>query len=848
MEYRYEKIEHNLNIPVKIFTHTLEEFPYHWHEDIEILFVLKGEVEIFIDKEVNILKEGDIFLVNKNEIHYVKSVNYLEKSQLLALQFNSDCLKKYKIDLGDYYFKLDSSKNEEENHKAYNQIKSLLAMMMNVVINKEEPHELLIMRHLIDLVIIIINNFNVSNNKKSVAINAREDRVIDIIKYINENYKDSDLTVAKISEKFYLNSQYISRYFKENTGISIKSFIENVRLNKSLNTLKLTKDRVIDIAHEYGFPDEKAYYRVFKNTIGITPNQYREMNSIDVDSNKKINYFNINSSETLIKLFEYIKPYDSFFVGRKKEEDIKVVKTDKVIGNLNHSWNKLITFGHASYGLRADFIAQLKEIQQDMSFEYIRFHGIFSDEMLVYNETSEGEVYYNFNHVDSLLDLLLDNGLKPFIELGFMPKELSTKENQLFYWDSNISSPKSMDKWENLIEAFTKHIINRYGIDRVQDWYFEFWNEPNLEGVFWDGSREEFFDFFKHTYEVMKSIDSRLKVGGFGYLKFGEMLRDENSWLMQFKKYANKNKCLLDFFTFHVYQLENAFDNLDKEEIINMKIKYMKSRTDHSFNFSIVEEFSNMKNEKHINNTVKEISQLGTELSENNELWITEWNANMDCRDLVHDTCFMASFIVKTCIENCNFVEGMGFWTFTDLFEEFRLKQPLFHGGFGLMTYNGLKKASYNAFLFLNKLGKEIIYQEDGLVITKKGEDFVLLLYNYCHYNQLYGSLDYSQITETNRYNVFEDTTDKIYNLSMKIKSGKYIVEKFRVNRDEGSIFDAWVNMGHPNNLSKEGYRYLENKSQPSYMTREEVVEGNLFINTEVLAHEIQLINIKKIY
>lgn len=845
MKYLYENIEYKLNTPIKIFAHCLEQFPYHWHEDMEIVFVVKGTVEIFIDKEVNILKEKDIFLINKNEIHYVKSANPLEKSQLLVLQFNTEYLNKYYMNLSKLRFKLDSSQNDKENEKFYNKIRSILATMMNVVINKEEPYELLINRNLMDLIIILINKFNINDESDVRTLNVSENRLIDIIKYINDNYKDSDLTITKISNEFYLNSQYVSRYFKENMGITIKVFLDNLRLNKSLNDLKLSKDRVIDIANRHGFPDEKSYYRVFKSILGITPTKYRDVNSIETNSENSKNYLNIDNKETLAKLFEYLRPYNSFFEGIKKGGNMELIKTDKVIGELNQSFKKLVTFGHATYGLRNDMKKQLTDIQKDIRFEYIRFHGIFSDEMMLYNETSSEEVYYNFNHIDSLIDGFLEVGLKPFIELGFMPRKLSSTENKVFLWSCYASAPNNMDKWIAMVREFMKHIINRYGISNVREWYFEFWNEPNLEKVFWDGSREEFFNFFKLTYECIKEIDNKIKIGGFGNLKFGE----NNSWMEEFKSYSEKHKCYLDFFSFHAYQLECKYIDEIKVDRSDEGFKYIKEQQkDIKIKINLAD-IVKIGDEEYISDTIKEMVKIGEMLPEKcNEYWITEWNSTMDCRDLVHDTCFMAAFIVKTCVENSNLVNGMGFWTFTDLFEEFRLNQKLFHGGFGLVTYNGIKKASYHAFEFLNKLGKEIVYKKDGLIVTKKDGDYQLLFYNYCHYNDLYSALDCSQISDLNRYDVFKESIEKGYSLSIQLNEGKYQVEKFRVNREEGSSFDAWITMGAPEILSEDGYSHLQKASNCGYRTWIENVEENFNMNTEVLPHEIQLVSIKKVY
>ena len=134
-------------------------------------------------------------------------------------------------------------------------------------------------------------------------------------------------------------------------------------------------------------------------------------------------------------------------------------------------WNRLITAGRAHEGLYAPWRAQLRQVQKEIGFSYIRFHGIFNDEMMIYREDENGNPQYNWQYSDDLLDFLLEIGLRPIMELGFTPTAMRTGEQTIFWWKGNVTPPVH-EKWEALITAFIRHCMARYGRSEVEKWYF----------------------------------------------------------------------------------------------------------------------------------------------------------------------------------------------------------------------------------------------------------------------------------------------------------------------------------------------------------------------------------------
>jgi xylan 1,4-beta-xylosidase len=181
---------------------------------------------------------------------------------------------------------------------------------------------------------------------------------------------------------------------------------------------------------------------------------------------------------------------------------------------LMHYWSKVVGAGRANEGLRATWQEELETVARYDGFQYVRFHGLFHDDMFVYREDAQGNPIYNFQYVDDLFDRMLAKGVRPFVELSFVPSELAVVKNTTFWWQANGSPPSDYQKWGDLVRATVEHWVARYGIEEVLRWYFEVWNEPNLTDSFFRGTQQQYFELYKVTAQTIKKIDPALRVGG----------------------------------------------------------------------------------------------------------------------------------------------------------------------------------------------------------------------------------------------------------------------------------------------------------------------------------------------
>ncbi|WP_253197187.1 GH39 family glycosyl hydrolase [Clostridium algidicarnis] len=846
MSYKYEFIMGDPTLPIKTIIHSVDGFDFHWHDKVEIILVLEGSVNVSIGKEVYLLQENDLVLINSNELHSTRRTK--DENVLLALQIDPEFYKGSYPMFKNIVFNCKSYLSEICDDDKFNTIRCYIANIVWTLNKKNKGYELIIGSYLYLLAGHLINNFQYEIIESKMEETNDKDiiRINNILNYVNENF-EKNITLKEVSEKEHLNYHFLSHFIKDKIGMSFQDYLNTVRLNNGVNLLVNSEYTITNIASISGFPSVNSFNRLFKKEYNRSPSEYRQ---VLVRSNhetfkgrkesKKIGtYLDVNRNDALKKLYKYlslstIKDEDTSIGG----SDVKIISIDgNNEGNdLIHYWNKMITFGRASEGLRNNFQLQLRELQSEVGFDYIRFHGIFMDEMMIYNISNKGKVEYNWSYVDNLFDLFKEVNIKPFIELSFMPSELKSTEDTVFFWKGNISPPKDINLWTSLVKELIKHCINRYGLKEVETWYFEVWNEPEYEYFFWAGSKEEYFNFYKNTTLAIKSISGKLKVGG-PAITHGTILT--SSYLQDFLSYCNNNDILLDFVSLHIYPEYISLDDMDISLFNNMD-----SRAKLEMAPSLKKIYTDKDNTLNTLNIVN--NKILEELNYKPEINVTEWNASSLHGNFIHDTSYVAAFIIKNVLQCIGATTSLGYWTFTDLMEENKLGISSFHGGFGLLNKEGLKKPSYYAYYLLSKLGDKVIDQGEDYIITKKDESIQILAYNYVYFDDLFLHGDESALTHKERYLIYEEKPVKEIKFSIKNIAGYYKITKYKLNRESGSVFDKWIELGATENMTKEELKYLQGKSQPEIEVSELKLLGEYNNKINVPVHGVELIILEK--
>lgn len=432
--------------------------------------------------------------------------------------------------------------------------------------------------------------------------------------------------------------------------------------------------------------------------------------------------------------------------------------------------------GRMGLALQKEYQEQLKLVQDAIGFQHIRGHGLFCDDMAIYQETMvDGErvVEYNFTYLDMVMDSYRQLGLTPFLELGFMPKKLARGTQTVFYWKGNTTPPKSYDDWRALIQALLRHLCDRYGTEEVVTWPVEVWNEPNLPGFWEHADMEEYFKLFKESFEAVKEVDSRFRVGGPAVCGGSDKV-----WIKAFMEFCHNNKIAVDFVTRHHYTTEfpDYVGHYGYAELMDPENKE--------------DGFADLHSTREIIDGYPEYKGL--------EIHITEFNTSYIPNCPLHDTNQNAAYIAHQLSRLGDDNESYSYWTFGDIFEEGGVPFTPFHGGFGLVANGCIPKPTFWTFAFYKKLKEKqgkCVYKDDNCVIMKADDGE-------------YRGIIWNMIRRRNG-NVMEFT----YELEAAQK--EYSLVTKRVDEETTNPLKLWHDMGEPSSLTGEELKTLQNAAQP---------------------------------
>jgi xylan 1,4-beta-xylosidase len=414
--------------------------------------------------------------------------------------------------------------------------------------------------------------------------------------------------------------------------------------------------------------------------------------------------------------------------------------------------------------IRDDSQVQLKTAVDELGFRYIRFHAIFHD-VLGTVRVENGKNVYDWTKIDQLYDDLLARRIRPFVELGFTPKALATSENSIFYWHGNTSHP-APSVWKDLVDNFIRHLEQRYGAAEVRTWFFEVWNEPNLSG-FWEGADQKaYFELYDLTSNTIKAIDPKLRVGG--------PATAGAAWVPEFLDHVAQSAAAVDFVTTHSYGVDGGF--LDEDGKEDTKLSASPD--------AIVGDVRRVRQE------------IKASKFPDLPLYFTEWSASYTPRDLVHDSYISAPYILSKLKACQGLVEGMSYWTYSDLFEEPGPPPTPFHGGFGLLNREGIPKPAYFSYKYLHALdGNEIPVVDSNAFAAAEKDRVSAVIWDLQQPEQKVSNRPfYSHIVPA--------TPAPPVQFSVRhLKPGNYRLEIHRTGFRANDAYSAYIEIGAPKEL-----------------------------------------------
>ncbi|MCF0132641.1 MAG: helix-turn-helix domain-containing protein [Blautia sp.] len=777
----------------------------HFHQDIEMIYVLEGELSVSVGDVISKMKAEDILVINANKRHSLSgSPDVLYVKLSVAYQMVSDLYQNAYV-----IYWCDSTKSENEHYAALRQhLKELIRHYMeNRGATSNFGHIALCYRVMDTLSMYFMVNADDKETRDDK--DKFEDRIAQINNYIRANYSRA-ISLKELSEQLYLSNGYLSRFFKKNYGMSFVEYLTNVRLFHAVDEILYTSIPVTRIAYDNGFPSVAVFNKAFKKVYGETPSAYRKKAKKQKEEDPG------KTDETLIenRLEKLLNVTETETENRETLEKENVFSV-KEYSYMKNYWGNMMSFGSSVDLLRSEIRQDILRLKETIDFKYVRVWNPFLPEMYIDVDDPEGK--YNFSRLDSILDFLLQNGMKPHIELGAKPRVLSYAVSMSVDTDDKDADFMGMERWERVLGAMMKHLAHRYGRAEMDTWRLELWYQESKWGK--EGSDELYYDMFNTVYEVARAYSEGIQIGGYGIrLDFQVESRKEFFRRWQQQKYTP------DYLSILYY----PYDRGEFDEDI-----YSKRSTDSD----------NMMH------WLRREQQLLQEVGMGElPLFITEWNLTISDRNYMNDICYKGAYIVKNVIDMYGMVEDMAYFAASDRSSEYYDSNALFHGGRGLITKEGVMKPAGYAFGFLNNLYQYCIGKGENFLITTDCHDSYAMI---CHNQQTLGYTYFltkeHELQRDKMWKYFSEREEVEQKIRLTdVQDGQYQIKVRRVNDQNGCAFNLWEEMEFEQELSRGDIRYFDMACEPRLsIYRKEATGGELELNITMKPNEIAIVKIR---
>ena len=828
----------------------------HTHLDIELFYVLEGRVDFTIEDKIYTMVADDFLMVNSGRRHaYDGSPDALAGCFHISYDELARLLKQSMV--------LFWCNSTAEDGELYEEVREIIKK----IINQHYYHdgEDLIYLHSLhyELLHVLQNNFLLTeeDSRYKGELHKFDDRKHKIAEYIRQNY-DKPISLADLATNLYLSTAYLSKYIKKQFGMSFLDYVNSVRLGYALSELLYSDKPVVRIAMDTGFANSAAFNKAFKEKYQMTPSVYRSQWQGEPQGASK----NVRAEKKLKK------KVDSYFAkhrsGPVRQFNIQEITLKESRGTpFKYHWQEMINGGAAADLLRSDMQDHLKQLHERLRFRYVRFWDIYAPEMFLDRAahsvvggagsgrfaagageeaaprqegdyrtdpavSETGLTGYNFSRLDMILDFLNRNGMKPYIELGMKPKKLLSSRQSVLLPSSGGDGIFDDDaKIRSFMKALIEHLMDRYGMAEVEQWYFELWMKEDENYYFQkdipdsEAILRKYFHIFDVTAQTLREGLPAIRIGGGGlYLRQGKerLLELLNYW----KEYIQQP----DFMTFYCYSYPAEMDTTDKVRNQSMDKDFMK-------------------------NFLRDIRELLNKAGYSAmPIHVTEWNFTVSNRNVFNDSCQKGAYMMKNIIDSMGRADVLGYWCASDIFSEFYDSNQFICGGSGLLTRDGICKPAYYAMEFACHIGHLLFDRGDNYMITGDGKEYwYVLCHNYKHFNYQYGLRQEDDIHVDELKHLLTDVRKLRLRFTLPLLPlgkgrGPVPVElkTYAVNEYNGSIQDNWLRAGLPGFLHSEDLKYLRSASVPAIRVRhQESDEDGVCFETTLEPNEIQWIRIK---
>lgn len=773
----------------------------HLHQDLELIYILKGQCKVLLDQYQYDMEANDFLVINTNKKHSI-----IDSSQtVLGIRFMIDyqMLTEY-MNTEHMLFWCNTVTESDENHVV---LRRIMDQVLSLYFEGVDEEKFRIRSLMNEMLYILTSNFMVKTDKQRemVLTNAEDDRIIEIRNYILSNYQ-KQLSLNSLAKQMHLSNAYLSRYIKQSFGISFLEYLNNVRLFHAIDDLIYSDKKIINIAIDNGYSNPTAFNKAFRDAYQVSPTEYRsrarrtspEEGKGGLDKDRKKEFKRI------------LKQKKSGSQPTRYTDVERIIADARSLRPFMRVTNETLNVGDAAKLANSDVRDQIQFLQKQLHFKYIRIWNMIK---LFLFKNKDGEIQCNYTKTDRILDFCMENHLIPHLEIGYKPLYLMEQAEKKIYGTEDDLLFDNLEEYRKCWKKWFIYLINRYGSENLEQWRFEM-RADSRKNQF---RAEVFQECFTTIKSLLKSLVPNIEVGGPGIiLGYEKPYYDEvfSAW----SKDAEP-----DFISVYSY----GYDTLTKDDTY-----YVKKSRDSQYTLHQVE-------------ILKEtLRKYGLE---DKKIYITEWNFSISNRDIINDSCAMGAYVMQNLIQAERQLDGLAWWHATDLLTDYHDADLDLRGDNGILTSGGIPKPVYYAFEFFEKMQNQVVMKVDHMLITTNGRgSFAIVCHNCKKPSYL------AQLAAENRTPV--DTEDDLFenndSILLKVQldhvqTGDYLIKNHIVNQDHGSVLDLWQQMGSRRNLSRGEVEYLTRISVPDIVFKEVSAKSDV-LNFELTLqpHEIRLIEI----
>ncbi len=748
------------------------------HSYIEIFYLVTGSCTLTVGEQRYSMIHRDLILINVME-----SYTYKVDGILCVFRIAYRTFLRFAPGEGCIFF-LNSTK---ENRDVYEDIRSLVHEMIWLETNEKRDRECRIYRNFYEIMdILLLHCRDISHEAMAGQGQIDDDmKLRQIIAYVHTHYRDS-VSLSVLAGQMFVSTSTLSRFFRKKTGTYFVDYVNKVRLTYAIGEMRCTSKNLTKIAADCGFSSASSFSTLFHQVYGTSPNAYRRMLP-------KPNEISDREQKLRNEVARQITPERT----SRKQTDITV---NTAISRTYHQpFPRVVTVGSLSALAGTNVQFHLQYAVKELHITHVRIWSVFSKDMKVTDGKTIG--VYNYNAIDNVLDRLVENHIGVYFDFGRRPDiAVRTQDETVFQEDTAIRF-KTRRNWEALLEDFVQHLVARYGIDEIKNWYFDFNQDPSYKGeyAYAEDPEYSFFDVWKHAFRTIRHYAPGARIGGPVGVPNGH-----SDMLYVFLKEAKEADCCPDFLSIILFPYKPTEDYQSFTRV-----------PDPDYELRMLVKVENMLKEM-------EMKDL--------PIHVSDWNFSLSTRNVMNDSCVRGAYLASRAGMMMKYTQICSIWILSDWVSSHFDTRTILNGGCGLLTRDSIRKPAWFALQFMCRLGQTILYDDEHLVVTRRGtDDYMILASNSVRFDVNYYLCNEDEIRakDVGMYVLEGEKIMIRLNLKGLGEGGEYIVKTRSISRNNGSILDEWGKLRYEALLERSDVKYLQEICVPGMSMERREPEGD---------------------